>query len=97
MRWLLRLLGWDRYQGFVARRYLMVPERRVSRIARLASSRASASPRRSAGAYLLVGAALPQWLSLVGGLALATLTITLLVGVLPYSKPSLYTFFVGSR
>ncbi|HEY3805409.1 MAG TPA: ABC transporter permease [Kofleriaceae bacterium] len=90
------MLGWDRYQGFVARRYLMIPEKRVTPLVRAIIVAALVVALPIGGAYFLFGAGMPKAVLDVGAVAGAVLVATLVVGVLPYSKPALYTFYAGA-
>ncbi|HEY1815174.1 MAG TPA: ABC transporter permease [Kofleriaceae bacterium] len=90
------MLGWDRYQGFVARRYLMIPEKRVTPLVRAIIVAALVVALPIGGAYFFVSGGLPHPVIDVGAVAFVALVVALVVGVLPYSRPALFTFYVGA-
>ncbi len=93
MRWLLRSLGWDSYQGFVARRYLLVRENKIAPAVRYSII----------GLFLarlvLLGVAVVNHSRLLWGLERITegvLIAVIVLGVLRYSKLALWAFIVGA-
>ncbi|HEX4451357.1 MAG TPA: ABC transporter permease, partial [Kofleriaceae bacterium] len=92
MRWLLRLLGWDSYQGFVARRYLLVRESKI----------------RPAVRYSIIALVLARMVLIpVGMLEKSELLwgfnrilegvfiVVLVFGVMRHSRLALWAFIVG--
>ena len=85
------------YKGFVAQRYLLVPEPKVTKptkwaIAGLFLTRALLQISFGAG---LSSRSWTNWLFTTDRLLEVALIIVIVGGVLIYSRPSLYTFFFG--
>jgi lipoprotein-releasing system permease protein len=92
MTWLLRLLGWDSYQGFVARRYLLVRESKIKPAVR----------------YSIIALFLARMVLIPVGLVTKSellwginrivegvFIVVLVFGVLRHSKLALWAFIVG--
>jgi len=93
LRLILRWLGWDSYQGFVARRYLLVRESKIAPSVRYSII----------GLFLtrlvLLGVAAVNHSKFLWGLERITegvLIVVVVLGVLRYSKLALWAFIVGS-
>jgi lipoprotein-releasing system permease protein len=92
MSWILRLLGWDTYQGFVARRYLLVRESKIKPAVR----------------YSIIALFLARMVLIPVGLVAKSellwginrivegvFIVVLVFGVLRHSKFALWAFIVG--
>ena len=95
MRWLLHILGWSRYQGFVARRYLMIPDPKVTRRVRIVIV-AALAVRVLVAIGLALGAAPDTLLIDLERVSEVVIAVAVVGGVLRYSRPALITFIVGA-